>query len=253
MNLTCAIVHTDVRIANLLEEYARQIPFFTLCGIYTHTTNALRSYYKQKAEVYFIGLNDSRTEDLSGLDFSKLLTQPTRCIFVAPDGRYAAHCFRLDALDYLVESEINFSTFFQAAGKALRWFSCQPAALTEHDLVPTSANAPTPPSDAIYIKTSNRLTRLNFDHIYYIEGWGDYVKIFSQDEDKPLISLCSLKYLENKLPDTLFIRVHRSYIVRKASIRFITPTSLYVANREIPIGEVYRNRINELVSHLEIL
>ena len=131
MNLSCAILHTDAQTARILEEYAGKTPFLTLCGTYTHTTDALKDYYERKVDVYFIGLEKSTEDDLSGLEFARLLSQPTRCIFIAHDGSYASECFRLDALDYL-EGDIKFPIFFQATHKALRWFSLQKTGLPQN-------------------------------------------------------------------------------------------------------------------------
>ena len=252
MNLSCAILHTNAQTARILEEYAGKTPFLTLCGTYTHTTDALKDYYERKVDVYFIGLEKSTEDDLSGLEFARLLSQPTRCIFIAHDGSYASECFRLDALDYL-EGDIKFPIFFQATHKALRWFSLQKTGLPQNTPKANEHKEKNGSSDIIYIKAESRLIRLKLDHIYYIEAWGDYVKIFCSDEEKPILSLCSLKYMEEKLPSALFIRIHRSYIVRKACIRTIMQNSMHVVGRELPIGEAYRKRVKELVSHLLIL
>lgn len=251
MNLTCSILHANEQIAHMLEQYVEQTPFLTLCGTYTRTGDALKDYYNQKADIYFIGLEESEGDELSGLEFARLLSQPTRCIFIAHDGSYASECFRLDALDYL-EGDIQFPVFFQAISKALRWFSLQRTGLTiQRSKNENKENGELP--DVIYIKAESRLIRLKLTQIYYIEGLGDYVKIFCSDETKPILSLCSLKYLEEKLPDTLFIRVHRSYIVRKACIRAIMPNSMCVVGKEIPIGEAYKRKVKKLVSQLPVL
>lgn len=251
MNLTCSILHANAQIAHMLEQYVEQTPFLTLCGAYTRTGDALKDYYNQKVDIYFIGLEESEEDELSGLEFARLLSQPTRCIFIAHDGSYASECFRLDALDYL-EGDIQFPVFFQAISKALRWFSLQRTGLTiQRSKNENKENGELP--DVIYIKAESRLIRLKLTQIYYIEGLGDYVKIFCSDETKPILSLCSLKYLEEKLPDTLFIRVHRSYIVRKACIRAIMPNSMCVVGKEIPIGEAYKRKVKKLVSQLPVL
>ena len=190
MNLTCSILHANEQIAHMLEQYVEQTPFLTLCGTYTRTGDALKDYYNQKVDIYFIGLEESEEDELSGLEFARLLSQPTRCIFIAHDGSYASECFRLDALDYL-EGDIQFPVFFQAISKALRWFSLQRTGLTiQRNKNENKEDGGLP--DVIYIKAESRLIRLKLTQIYYIEGLGDYVKIFCSDETKPILSLCSL-------------------------------------------------------------
>lgn len=211
MNLSCAILHTDAQTARILEEYAGKTPFLTLCGTYTHTTDALKDYYERKVDVYFIGLGKS-TE--------------------LPGRRYQVP-------HLLPGNPQSITLVLPAKDRA----SAKYPKANEHKEKNGS-------SDIIYIKAESRLIRLKLDHIYYIEAWGDYVKIFCSDEGKPILSLCSLKYMEEKLPSALFIRIHRSYIVRKACIRTIMQNSMHVVGRELPIGEVYRKRVKELVSHL---
>ena len=252
MNLTCSILHANAQTARMLEKYARQTSFLTLCGTYTKTGDALKDYYARKVDVYFIGLEPCpEGDDLSGLEFARLLTQPTRCIFIARDGAFASRCFRLDALDYL-EGDVQFPVFFQAISKALRWFSLQRDRAQGKNNDEDRRDAEGCP-DVMYIRAESRLIRLKLDQICYIEGLGDYVKIFCRDEAKPILSLCSLKYLEGKLPDDMFMRVHRSYIVRKACIRAIMPNSMCVVDREIPIGEVYKRKVKGLVAGLHVL
>lgn len=110
MNLNCAILHADPEIAGRLEEYIDKVPFLSLHGKYGNPLEALKDYYETKVEVYFVGIYPVEEGEINGMDFCRLLSSSTRVIFITDTDKYAAECFRLDALDYLMDG-LNFSTF----------------------------------------------------------------------------------------------------------------------------------------------
>lgn len=112
MNLTCAILHADQQVSEQLEMFIAKTPFLSLCGKYSNPIEALKGYYDNKVHLYFVGIGQEEMEGINGMEFSKLLSPFTRVIFIADTPRYAAECFRLDALDYLI-SEINFPIFLK--------------------------------------------------------------------------------------------------------------------------------------------
>lgn len=250
MNLTCAILHTDRLVSEQLEMFITKTPFLSLCGEYSNPIEALKGYYENKVNLYFIGIQQEEMEGINGMEFSRLLSPSTRVIFIADTPRYAAECFRLDALDYLV-SEISFLVFFEAVNKASRWFSLKGEAGMPFTLLPEKAR--TELSKVIYVKSDSRIVRLDMSRICYIEGLGDYVKIYSKDEPKPVLSLCSMKYMEEKLPPDEFIRVHRSFIIRKDCIRTIESNKIALEKRSIPIGDVYRKKLKSYISNYSVL
>lgn len=245
MNLDCAILHANSEVAGKLEEYIDKIPFLSLRGKYGNPLEALKEYYETKVDVYFIGIYPVEEGGIQGMDFCRLLSSSTRVIFITDTERYAAECFRLDALDYLT-GEINFSTFFQSVNKATRWFSLQ-------ESVPSVPQLSEELPKVIYIRSDNRIMRLDLDHINYIEGLGDYIKIYCKGASKPILSLCSMKYMEEKLPADEFIRIHRSFIVRLDCIRAIGRSSVVVEQKDVPIGDVYRERVKHYVAQLAVL
>ena len=247
MNLNCAILHADAEVAGRLEAYIDKIPFLTLRGKYANPLEALKDYYETEVEIYFVGIYPVEEGGICGMDFCRLLALPTRVIFIADTDRHAAECFRLDALDYLVNG-VEFPVFFQSASKAARWFSLQEVAPRQ--------KAPVLPEESprvIYIRSDNRIMRLELDQINYIEGLGDYVKVFCRSAAKPILSLCSMKYMEEKLPADEFIRVHRSFIVRKNCIDAIGRSTVVIEKKDVPIGDAYRERVKHYVSRLAVL
>lgn len=248
MNLNCAILHADAEIAGRLEEYIEKIPFLSLYKRYSNPLEALKDYYETKVEVYFIGIYPVEEGGINGMDFCKLLSSSTRVIFIADTDKYAAECFRLDALDYLMDG-VSFSTFFQSVSKAARWFSLQETDASGSKCRPYPEESP----KVIYMRCDNRIMRLDLGQINYIEGLGDYVKIFCKGAPKPILSLCSMKYMEEKLPAGEFIRVHRSFIVRMDCISAIGRSTLFIEQKDVPIGDAYRERVKGYVSRLAVL
>jgi DNA-binding LytR/AlgR family response regulator len=110
------------------------------------------------------------------MNFCRLLASSTRVIFITESERYAAECFRLDALDYLV-GDLNFSTFFQSVSKAARWFSLQEFAAASPNVQKIMEEKPR----VIYMRSDSRIMRLDLEQINYIEGLGDYVKIYCKN------------------------------------------------------------------------
>lgn len=154
------------------------------------------------------------------------------------------------------QEEINFPIFFEAVNKASRWFSLKGEAGMPFTVVSEKSQADTSQSEmpkVIYVKSDNRIFRLDISRISYIEGLGDYVKIYSKDEPKPILSLCTMKFMEERLPSDEFIRVHRSFIIRKDCIRIIESSRIALDKRSIPIGEVYRKKLKNYISDYSVL
>lgn len=105
----------------------------------------------------------------------------------------------------------------------------------------------------IYLRSDNRILRLRLDEINYIESCGDYVKIYCRNEPRPYMSLCTMKCMEERLPETDFVRIHRSYIVRKRAMDVIASNTVSIDFREIPIGDAYRDRLKACLTGLTIL
>ena len=248
MDLSCAILHADEKLAGKLQKYMERIPALQCCGVFSNPVEALNQYYKKKVEVYFVGISQVQEGEIGGMDFARLLDAYTRVVFIADTERYAAECFRLDALDYLTE-DADFPIFYQAVSKAVRWFSMSKAGGVEETPADKERSAA---SKVLSVKTGNRIMRLELEAVSYIEGCGDYVKVYCKHADKPILSLCSLKFLEELLPPDKFVRVHRSYIVRLDGVSVIEEGSLTVGQKELPIGTSYRKRLQECVSRLTV-
>lgn len=162
--------------------------------------------------------------ELNGLEFSKMVDARTRIVFTTAFGQYAIDGYRVNALDYLLKP-ISYVDFLQAANKALQWF----------ELVQKPEEI-----DSLFVKSDYKLVQVELKKILYIEGLKDYIKIYTEDTPKPILSLMSMKSMEELLPPTRFMRVHRSFIVQKDKIRIIDRGRIVFDKTYIPVSDSYK-------------
>ncbi|MDO8929206.1 MAG: LytTR family DNA-binding domain-containing protein, partial [Bacteroidota bacterium] len=148
--------------------------------------------------------------------------------------KYALEGFKLNAIDYLLKP-FSYEEFLKAAQKARKQAELEVAAL------PTiEAN-----SQFLFLKSEYKIRRINFNDILYIEGLKDYIKVYTTGEDKPVLSLNSMKSLEQKLPENKFMRVHRSFIVNLDRIETIERSRIIFGKTYIPVSDQYKDKFQE--------
>lgn len=238
MKLSCAIIDDEPLAVELMESYVRKTPFLELQGSFGSGVAAFGMLRDRPVDLLFC---DIQMPGLNGVEFSRMLPADTRVIFTTAFSRYAIEGFRVNAVDYLLKP-ISYADFLAAAQKALEWFELK-----------RRAGAPADDLRSIFVKTEYRLRQIELERILYIEGLKDYVKIHVEDEPHPVLSLMSLKSLEEQLPADRFIRVHRSYIVQPAKIRTIERNSIVFGRERIPISENYRQAFFDFLSDRSLL
>ena len=238
MKLRCAIIDDEPLAVELMESYVRKTPFLELQGSFGSGVAAFGMLRDRPVDLLFC---DIQMPGLNGVEFSRMLPADTRVIFTTAFSRYAVEGFRVNAVDYLLKP-ISYADFLAAAQKALEWFELK-----------RRAGAPADDLRSIFVKTEYRLRQIELERILYIEGLKDYVKIHVEDEPHPVLSLMSLKSLEEQLPADRFIRVHRSYIVQPAKIRTIERNSIVFGRERIPISENYRQAFFDFLSDRSLL
>ena len=238
MIIKCAIVDDEPLAVELLASYVEKIPFLELCGKYSNATDALHGIGEVPVDLLFL---DIQMPELNGLELSKMIPENTRIVFTTAFDQYAVDGFRANALDYLLKP-ISYADFMEACNKAMQWFQLvqqseqQPAAKTEEE--PTS----------IFVKSEYKLLQINLDDIRYIKGLKDYVKIYTEQSPHPILSLMNMKAIEQMLPATRFIRVHRSFIVQKSKIREIERNRIVFGDVYIPIGDSYKQAFQDFIN-----
>ena len=234
-------VETEKTLAvELMAGYVRKTPFLTLCGSFGSGSAAFDMLCDRPVDLLFC---DIQMPGLSGMELSRMLPADTRVIFTTAFSRYAVEGFRVNAVDYLLKP-ISYADFLAAANKALAWFELKNRAET-----PPPAAAP----QSLFVKTEYRLRQIGFDSILYIEGLKDYVKIHVEEETHPVLTLTSLKSLEEQLPADRFVRVHRSFIVQPSKIRSIERNRIVFGKEYIPVSENYRQAFFDFLAEHSLL
>lgn len=241
MKLRCLVIDDEPLAVELMEGYVRKTPFLELAGSFESGTAAFVALREDPVDLLFC---DIQMPGLNGMELSRMLPEETRVIFTTAFSRYAVEGFRVRALDYLLKP-ISYNDFLAAAQKALAWFELKRRA----DRTPEEAQRKAEPErQSLFVKTEYRLQRIDLDRIRYIEGLKDYVKIHVEGEPHPILSLLSLKTLEEQLPSDRFIRVHRSYIVQPSKIRTIERNRIVFGSERIPISENCRQAFYDFLS-----
>ena len=236
--MTCAIIDDEPLAVSLLESYAMKTPFLELKGCYGSGLAALKALSQEPVDLLFL---DIQMPEWSGMELSRMLPEETRVIFTTAFEQYALDCYKVNALDYLLKP-ISYTDFLTAANKALKWYE-----LSHREALPTNESR-----ESIFVKSEYKLIQIELHDILYIEGLKDYVKIFVEGEPKPILSLMSMKNLEDMLPVDRFVRVHRSFIVQPEKIKVIERGRIIFGHEYIPISDNYKQRLQEVIERRSI-
>lgn len=251
MKLTCAIIDDEPLAISLLESYVNKTPFLSLAGKYNSAVNALPILSREPVDLLFL---DIQMPELNGMEFSRILEGDTRIIFTTAFSQYALDSYKVNALDYLLKP-ISYPDFLKSANKALQWYEL----LREGQSHPETTASGTDSSrtahtiESIFIKTEYKLMQIELRKILYIEGLKDYLKIYVEDEPRPILSLMSMKSLEDMLPTDRFIRVHRSFIVQPEKIKVIERNRIVFGKEYIPISDNYKQKFMEFLAQRALL
>lgn len=221
MNLHCAIIDDEPLALNLLESYIEKTSFLVLEGKFSSAVQAMKELPDKHVDLLFL---DIQMPELNGLEFAKMVNPNTRIVFTTAFEQYAIEGYRVNALDYLLKP-ISYVDFLQAANKALQWFE---------------RGTKTDEIESIYVKSDYKLVQVELKKIFYIEGLKDYIKIYTEDNPHPILSLMSMKAMEELLPSNRFMRVHRSFIVQKDKIRIVDRGRIVFGKTYIPISDSYK-------------
>ncbi|MDD4419364.1 MAG: LytTR family DNA-binding domain-containing protein [Bacteroides graminisolvens] len=246
MKLSCYVIDDEPLAVSLLVSYVNKTPFLELVGTFNSAIHALTAISDHPVDLFFL---DIQMPELNGLEFSRIVGGETRIIFTTAFERYAADSYKVNALDYLLKP-ISYPDFLTAANKALQWFEMKRKNVVQYPEVPIPAKDE---MESIFVKTEYKLIQIPLNKILYIEGLKDYVKIFTEDDVHPILSLLSMKAMEEMLPSKYFIRVHRSYIVQAQKIKVIERNRIVFGKTYIPISNNYKSRFMEFLSQRSLL
>jgi DNA-binding LytR/AlgR family response regulator len=231
--IRCIAIDDEPLALRQIVSYIKKTPFLELVGQCENAIMAIGMLEKTNVDLLFVYIN---MPDLSGMDFVKTLDNPPKVIFVTAYSEYALEGFRVDALDYLLKP-ISYTDFLKSANKVKSWFDSY---RKKSDEVKSN-------KEFLFIKSDYKVLRINFDDIKYIEGMSEYIRIHLANA-KPVMTLLSMKAVEEILPADLFMRVHRSYIVNLSKISVIERNRIiFDGNVYIPVSDQYKAKFQEYI------
>lgn len=239
--LRCLAVDDEPFALELLADDIKKVPFLDLIG---QVSNPIDAYDPVRRGVVDLLFLDIQMPTLSGLQFLQTLKQPPMVILTTAYDQYALDGYAFDVVDYLLKP-IPFDRFLKAVTKAYDLFLLRQGQLIPADRpARLGAVAPEPvevePARTYFFVFSEyQEIRIEYDEVLYIEGLKDYVKIYTTRQLRPILSRLTLKAIEDKLPASLFSRIHKSFIVSLAKITSFQRTRLLVGKQELPIGNSY--------------
>lgn len=218
-----------------LVTYINKVPFLELAGQCHSALEAQKLMEQEMVDAIFCDIN---MPDLSGMDFVRQLAAPPFIVFTTAYSEYAVEGYKVNAVDYLLKP-FGMNDFLRAALKVQEQYNLR------HQETPQKQSSPVQADGTIFVKTDYRVVRIAISDIRYIEGMSEYLKIHL-DNQKPIITLLSMKKMEDYLPPTLFMRIHRSYIVNLQKIQEVNKNRVILdADTYLPIGDLYKDRFNE--------
>jgi DNA-binding LytR/AlgR family response regulator len=227
--IRCIVIDDEPLALDLMEDFIGKVPFLNLVAKCKSAINAIELLQKEQIELIFL---DIQMPDLTGIQFLKSLKHKPMVIFTTAYQQYALEGYELDVLDYLLKP-FTFERFLKAVNKASEYQLLRNASGNSAD------DAVSSKPDFIFVKADYQSIRINLKDILYIEGLKDYIKIYLCDRPRPVLTLMTLKSMEDLLPESGFIRVHKSFIVPMARISSWTKSYVKIEEKEIPIGQSY--------------
>lgn len=227
MAIKCIIVDDEPLAIEVLESYADRISNLEVIATCKNAIKAFEILQEQPVDLIFL---DIQMPKLTGIEFLKSLSKPPKVIFTTAYRDYAIQGYELDVVDYLLKP-ISFDRFLKAVSKVLDVKS-----LTTNDTESISED-----NDYIYLKADKKMVKVCLNEILYIESLKDYVRVKTSNKD--VITHQKISYLEEKLPEECFMRIHRSFIVATKKIETYSATVIEVPGKELPIGRLYKQGV----------
>ena len=235
----CIIADDEPLAREVVRRCVAQVPYLKLVGECGNAIEVMESIQQLDVDIIFL---DIHMPGIKGTDLLKILKNPPNVIVTTAFQEYALEGYELNIVDYLLKP-IKFDRFLKAVLKVIKLDD-------DNALVPTIfIEKPEIQKDAyLYFRTDRKTVKVILNDIIYIEGMGNYVKIFT--ENGIVITKNSMKTIETMLPENLFIRTHRSFIVSKLKIKSFNNEIVEIGKTEIPIGKLYKINAIRMLSSL---
>ena len=234
MMIRCLAIDDEPLALQQIVAYINKVSFLELAAQCQSALEARQFLENDTVDAIFCDIN---MPDLNGMDFVKSLTVPPLIVFTTAYSEYAVEGFRVNAVDYLLKP-FGLQDFQRAANRLRERLEGD---LSPHSSLPTPHSPlPTSQDDTLFLKTDYRIVKVSIADIRYVEAMSEYLKVWLEDQSKPIITLLSMKKMEERLPD-YFMRIHRSYIINLTKIQEVNKNRVIMdADTYLPIGDLYK-------------
>ena len=231
--IRCMAIDDEPLALQQIVAYIGKVPFLELAAQCQSALEAKAFLEQDTVDAIFCDIN---MPDLNGMDFIKSLTVPPLVVFTTAYSEYAVEGFRVNAVDYLLKP-FGLQDFQRAANRLKE--RLESSVVGGHSVVNDSV------ADTIFLKTEYRIVKVNISDIRFVEAMSEYLKVYLQGEAKPIVTLLSMKKMEERLPDN-FMRIHRSYIVNLNMIQEVNKNRIIMdADTYLPIGDMYKDTFQQ--------
>ena len=229
--IRCMAIDDEPLALQQIAAYIGKVPFLELAVQCQSAVEAKKFLEHDTVDAIFCDIN---MPDLNGMDFVKSLTVPPLIVFTTAYAEYAIEGFKVNAVDYLLKP-FGLQDF-QRAALRLKDLVELTKAKDQGDLTKTKDLQ----DDSIFLKTEYRIVKVNISDIRYIEAMSEYLKVYIENEQKPIVTLLSMKKMEERLPD-FFMRIHRSFTINLNKIQEVNKNRVIMdSNTYLPIGDMYK-------------
>jgi two-component system LytT family response regulator len=233
--MTCYIIDDDEHAIHAIIKYADKLPYLNVIGSHTNPLMALEEISKEKKpDIVFL---DVEMPELSGIDVADVLDKTIAVVFTTAHAKYALQAFQKDVVDFLLKP-FSFNMFVKCLDKINTKRTTQPK--------------PIKPLEKVFINSGikGKIIQIAIAEILYIESLKHMVCIHTINEDH--LMRMSIKKIEGQLPNSIFVRIHRAYIVNIDHINAVEGNNVTLNKIVIPLGELYKNNFMESISHRTI-
>ena len=239
--IRCIAIDDEPLALKKLVAYISKVPYLELVGQFRSARQAQQfiTSEEQAVEAIFLDIN---MPDLNGMDFAQSLqhdhSKGPIMVFTTAYSEYAIEGYKVNAIDYLLKP-FGIDEFHEAAEKVKK----------QYDLLRTASVSNADDDNSIFLKTEYKITRIDMNDISYIEAMSEYLRIYVDGRTRPIVVLLSMKKMEERLPGSSFMRVHRSYIINLKKIKEMSKNHIILLNdADIPIGELYKDTFNAYIN-----
>lgn len=228
--LKAVAIDDEPMALEVIKSLSAKIPFLQLEGCFTNAFEAMGYLKKEDIDLIFL---DIKMPDISGMDLLKSLSHPPMVIFTTAYSEHAVQSFELDAIDYLLKP-FSPARFLKACHKAYELYSLKKQQYTGGHSS----------SDHIFIKSGYGQIRIDLGEILFVQSTGNYMQFVLPDEK--ILSRLTMNEVEELLPAGSFVRIHRSYLVARSKVSRIEKGSVWIKDKELPIGAGYAHEIEKI-------